>query len=143
MREALAVAAGLEGEYLALTKSVHLLTYSRSGLQLLSRGQANQAMALAAEVWSLLNTLADSGIETVCSSGAGPCWSGRQRDRRPSGWRGFCGLPHDSLTRWGSVTLSQLRTGTPSLTRDTLHKISLSANEKCPACGSLTAWPTC
>ena len=72
MREALAVAAGLEGEYLALTKSVHLLTYSRSGLQLLSRGLANQAMALAAEVWSLLNTLADSGIETVCSSGAGP-----------------------------------------------------------------------
>ena len=99
MREALAVAAGLEGEYLALTKSVHLLTYSRSGLQLLSRGQANQAMALAAEVWSMLNTLADSGIETVCSGGAGPCWPGRQRDRRPPGWRGFCGRPGQRTDR--------------------------------------------
>ena len=59
MRETLAVVAGLEGKELALTKSVRLLTDSRSGLQLLSRGQANQTMALAAEVSSLLNTLAD------------------------------------------------------------------------------------
>ena len=65
MREALAVVAGLEGEELASTKSVRLLTDSRSGLQLLSRGQDNQTMTLAAEIWSLLNTLADSGMETV------------------------------------------------------------------------------
>ncbi|KAF0309281.1 hypothetical protein FJT64_019567 [Amphibalanus amphitrite] len=42
---------------------------------------------------------------------------------------------HDSLARWGSVTLSQLRTGTSPLTRDTLHKIGLAADDKCPACG--------
>ncbi|KAF0299217.1 hypothetical protein FJT64_003504 [Amphibalanus amphitrite] len=42
---------------------------------------------------------------------------------------------HDSLARWGSVTLSQLRTGTSLLTRDTLHKIGLAADDECPACG--------
>ncbi|KAF0312901.1 hypothetical protein FJT64_016422 [Amphibalanus amphitrite] len=41
---------------------------------------------------------------------------------------------HDSLARWGSVTLSQLRTGTSPLTRDTLHKIGPAANDECPAC---------
>ncbi|KAF0308567.1 hypothetical protein FJT64_016903 [Amphibalanus amphitrite] len=42
---------------------------------------------------------------------------------------------HDSLARWGSVTLSQLRTGTSPLTRDTLHKIGPEVDDECPACG--------
>ena len=42
---------------------------------------------------------------------------------------------HDNLTRWEAVTISQLRTGTSPLTRDTLFKIGLAANEQCPACG--------
>ena len=42
---------------------------------------------------------------------------------------------HDNLTRWEAVTLSQLRTGTSPLTRDTLLKIGLAADEQCPACG--------
>ena len=32
------------------------------------------------------------------------------------------------------MTLSQLRTGTSPLTRDTLHKIGPAANDECPAC---------
>ncbi|KAF0289699.1 hypothetical protein FJT64_018202 [Amphibalanus amphitrite] len=55
MREAFAAVAGLEDGELASTKSVRLLTDSRSGLQLLGRGPANQTMALAAEVWRLLS----------------------------------------------------------------------------------------
>ena len=81
MREALAVVAGLEGEELVSTKSVRLLSDSRSGLQLLSRGQVNQTMTLAAEVWSLLNTLADSGMETVLQWVPG--WTAM---RRPTAW---------------------------------------------------------
>ncbi|KAF0310693.1 Ribonuclease H [Amphibalanus amphitrite] len=65
MREAFAAVAGLEDGELASTKSVRLLTDSRSGLQLLGRGPANQTMALAAEVWRLLSTLAENGTETV------------------------------------------------------------------------------
>ena len=42
---------------------------------------------------------------------------------------------HDNLTRWEAVTLSQLRNGTSPLTRDTPLKISLAADEQCPACG--------
>ncbi|KAF0306500.1 hypothetical protein FJT64_021990 [Amphibalanus amphitrite] len=55
MREAFAAVAGLEDGELASTKSVRLLTDSRSGLQLLGRGPANHTMALAAEVWRLLS----------------------------------------------------------------------------------------
>ncbi|KAF0302440.1 hypothetical protein FJT64_025464 [Amphibalanus amphitrite] len=55
MREAFAAVAGLVDGELASTKSVRLLTDSRSGLQLLGRGPANQTMALAAEVWRLLS----------------------------------------------------------------------------------------
>ncbi|KAF0298842.1 hypothetical protein FJT64_003842 [Amphibalanus amphitrite] len=65
MREAFTAVAGLEDGELASTKSVRLLTDSRSGLQLLGRGPANQTMALAAEVWRLLSTLAENGTETV------------------------------------------------------------------------------
>lgn len=42
---------------------------------------------------------------------------------------------HDALTRWEAVTVSQLRTGTSPLTRDTLLKIGLAADDRCPACG--------
>ncbi|KAF0289905.1 hypothetical protein FJT64_011909 [Amphibalanus amphitrite] len=70
MREAFAAVAGLEDGELASTKSVRLLTDSRSGLQLLGRGPANQTMALAAEVWRLLSTLAENGTETVLPAGA-------------------------------------------------------------------------
>ena len=42
---------------------------------------------------------------------------------------------HDDLTRWEAVTVSQLRTGRSSLTRDTLYKFGRTPDEKCPACG--------
>ena len=42
---------------------------------------------------------------------------------------------HDTLNRWEAVTLSQLRAGYSPLTRDTLHRIGLARDDKCPACG--------
>lgn len=41
---------------------------------------------------------------------------------------------HDDLTRWESVTLSQLRTGYSPLTRDTLLRLELANDDLCPAC---------
>ncbi|KAF0307046.1 hypothetical protein FJT64_021552 [Amphibalanus amphitrite] len=124
MREAFAAVAGLEDGELASTKSVRLLTDSRSGLQLLGRGPANQTMALAAEVWRLLS--------------AEHPRRERHRDGAP---RATAAHPHPDPTpghnslALGSVTLSQLRTGTSPLTRDTLHKIGPEADDECPACG--------
>ncbi|XP_043191661.1 uncharacterized protein LOC122364918 [Amphibalanus amphitrite] len=175
MREAFAAVAGLEDGELASTKSVRLLTDSRSGLQLLGRGPANQTMALAAEVWRLLSAEHPrrERHRDGAPVGARPCRAGRQRNRRPPGWRGHGGRPRQRTDRpvecasrrhapcpgavategnrcppapgphaWprlpgalGSVTLSQLRTGTSPLTRDTLHKIGPEADYECPACG--------
>ena len=42
---------------------------------------------------------------------------------------------HDTLTRWEAVTLSQLRTGTSSLTRDTMFRFGCAADDRYPACG--------
>ena len=57
---------------------------------------------------------------------------------------------HDDLTRWESVTLSQLRTGCSPLTRDTLLRLGLAEDDLCPACAEpdsvehlLTDCPAC
>ena len=42
---------------------------------------------------------------------------------------------HDDLKRRDSVLLSQLRTGFSPLTRDTLMRIGLAQDSKCPGCG--------
>ena len=42
---------------------------------------------------------------------------------------------HDDLKRRDSVLLSQLRTGFSPLTRDTLQRIGLAQDSKCPSCG--------
>ena len=62
MREALSAVTHLEAQELQQVHSLRLLTDSRSGLQLLKRGAAGQTMALAADVWDLLHTLADRGV---------------------------------------------------------------------------------
>ncbi|KAF0312563.1 hypothetical protein FJT64_001780 [Amphibalanus amphitrite] len=124
MREAFAAVAGLEDGELASTKSVRLLTDSRSGLQLLGRGPANQTMALAAEVWRLLS--AEHPRRERHRDGAPRATAAHPHPDPTPG--------HDSLAL-GSVTLSQLRTGTSPLTRDTLHKIGPEADDECPACG--------
>ena len=41
---------------------------------------------------------------------------------------------HDELSRWESVTVSQLRTGCSPLTRDTLQRLKLAEDDLCPAC---------
>ena len=41
---------------------------------------------------------------------------------------------HDELTRWESVTVAQLRTGFSPLTRDTLLRLELAGDDRCPAC---------
>ena len=42
---------------------------------------------------------------------------------------------HDNLTRWEAVTVSQLRTGFSTLTRDTLFRLGRAEDDACPACG--------
>lgn len=42
---------------------------------------------------------------------------------------------HGDLPRREAVTLCQLRSGYSPLTRDTLHRIGLAENDRCPACG--------
>ena len=42
---------------------------------------------------------------------------------------------HDNLTRWEAVTVSQLRTGFSTLTRDTLLRLGRAEDDACPACG--------
>ena len=58
MREALSAITHLEARELEQFRYLRLLTDSKSGLQLLRRGAAGQTMALAADVWKLLNELA-------------------------------------------------------------------------------------
>ncbi|XP_043199135.1 uncharacterized protein LOC122368888 [Amphibalanus amphitrite] len=57
---------------------------------------------------------------------------------------------HDEMTRWESVTVSQLRTGCSPLTRDTLLRLELAEDDRCPACSEpdsvehlLTECPAC
>ena len=65
MREALAVVAALPPPELRLSRSIRLLTDSRSGLQLLQRGPAGQTLELASDVWRLLQELGDAGA-SIC-----------------------------------------------------------------------------
>ena len=41
---------------------------------------------------------------------------------------------HDALPRWEAVTLSQLRTGYSPLSRDTLFRVGVARDDRCPAC---------
>ena len=41
----------------------------------------------------------------------------------------------DDLDRWGRCTVSQLRVGASSLTRDTMHRFGRASGPECPACG--------
>ena len=65
MREVLAVVAALPPPELRLSRSIRLLTDSRSGLQLLQRGPAGQTLELASDVWRRLQELGDAGA-SIC-----------------------------------------------------------------------------
>jgi len=61
MAEALRCVTSLPGDSSSRISTILLCTDSLSGLQLLSRGPADQQTVLAQEVWTLLNAIVDGG----------------------------------------------------------------------------------
>jgi len=84
MAEALRCVTSLPADSSSRITTILLCTDSLSGLQLLSRGPADQQTVLAQEVWTLLNAIVDGASPSRCNGSRAMLTSKATRQRTAS-----------------------------------------------------------